>query len=372
LHDTLYPIRKEETIKEQSKITPLTYQQSGVNIDTGDQLIDEIKPLVKSTARPGASGIIGGFGGVFDLKASGFKDPLLIAATDGVGTKLRVAIEAKKHDTVGIDLVAMCVNDLVVQGAEPLFFLDYYATGKLSVSAAKKVIQGIAEGCKLAECALIGGETAEMPGMYGVDDYDLAGFSVGAVERENILNPDQTNEGDVLLGLASNGLHSNGFSLIRKLLIELDLKYDDKCSFDPTLTLGDALLKPTRIYVKSCLEALKLDGITGLAHITGGGLIENPPRAFQTTLAAKIDVEKWELPSVYKWIVGTGRITQDELVRTFNCGIGMVVIVKPEKVELISNTLRQQGEKVFRIGELQHRKPNTPKVLLKNTDSWVL
>ena len=314
--------------------------------------------------------MIGGFGGIFDVKATGFNDPLLVAATDGVGTKLRVAIEAEKHDSVGIDLVAMCVNDLVVQGAEPLFFLDYYATGKLKVEVAKEVIKGIAKGCKLAGCSLIGGETAEMPDMYNDADYDLAGFSVGAVERENVLNGNEAAAGDILLGLGSSGLHSNGFSLIRKLIKELEINYNDDCRFNPKLSWGDALLTPTKIYVKSCLEALKLGGITGLAHITGGGLIENPPRTFDSNLSAQIDAKSWEMPPVYRWLIKTGRIESMELARTFNCGIGMIVIVKPDQAETITKKLQDSGERVFQIGHLKARAPDAQPVIIENMDDW--
>ena len=314
--------------------------------------------------------MIGGFGGIFDVKATGFKDPLLVAATDGVGTKLRVAIEAEQHHSVGIDLVAMCVNDLVVQGAEPLFFLDYYATGKLKIEVAKEVIKGIAKGCKLAGCSLIGGETAEMPDMYNDADYDLAGFSVGAVERENVLNGNEAAAGDILLGLGSSGLHSNGFSLIRKLIKELEINYNDNCRFNPKMSWGDALLTPTKIYVKSCLEALKLGGITGLAHITGGGLIENPPRTFDSKLSAQIDAKSWEMPPVYRWLIKTGRIESMELARTFNCGIGMIVIVKPDQAETITKKLQDSGERVFQIGQLKARAPGAQPVIIENMDDW--
>ena len=335
-------------------------------------MVNEIKPLIKSTSRAGAAGVIGGFGGIFDLKAAKFSDPLLVAATDGVGTKLRLAMEAKRHDTIGVDLVAMCVNDLVVQGAEPLFFLDYYATGRLTVATAKSVIAGITKGCKIAGCALIGSETAEMPDLYSNDDYDLAGFSVGAVERENLLTGTQAQEGDILLGLRSNGLHSNGFSLVRNLVNDIGLQYSDRCEFAPELSWSEALLTPTKIYVKSCLEALKLDGITGLAHITGGGLIDNPPRAFSSNLTARIDAEMWVLPPVYQWIVKTGRIENTELTRTFNCGIGMIVIVNPEHVAAVTAKLTEYGETVFEIGCLKSRKPNSSNVVIENTDSWLL
>jgi phosphoribosylformylglycinamidine cyclo-ligase len=264
----------------------------------------------------------------------------------------------------------MCVNDLVVQGAEPLFFLDYYATGKLKIEVAKEVIKGIAKGCKLAGCSLIGGETAEMPDMYNDADYDLAGFSVGAVERENVLNGNEAAAGDILLGLGSSGLHSNGFSLIRKLIKELEINYNDNCRFNPRISWGDALLTPTKIYVRSCLEALKLGGITGLAHITGGGLIENPPRTFGSQLSAQIDVRSWEMPPVYRWLIKTGRVESMELARTFNCGIGMIVIVKPDQAETITKELQDNGESVFQIGHLKASAPGAQPVILENMDNW--
>ena len=295
---------------------------------------------------------------------------MLIAATDGVGTKLRVAIDAGRHDTVGIDLVAMCVNDLVVQGAEPLFFLDYYATGKLSVDTASAVVGGIAEGCRIAGCALVGGETAEMPGMYGDGDYDLAGFAVGAVERENLLDGTQAGDGDVLLGLASSGVHSNGLSLVRRVIEGAALGYAAACPFDADRTLGDAILEPTRIYVKACLAALKTGGVTGFAHITGGGLIDNPPRAFADTLAARIDAAAWDLPGVFRWLAETGGIEGTELARTFNCGIGMVATVRPDAVEAVIGAFEQAGEQVHRIGVLETRAPEAPSVILENLGGW--
>ena len=307
---------------------------------------------------------------MFDLKAAGFEDPLLISATDGVGTKLRIAIEAGIHDTVGIDLVAMCVNDLVVQGAEPLFFLDYYATGKLSVETARAVVAGIAEGCRQAGCALVGGETAEMPGMYGDGDYDLAGFAVGAVERTNLLDGTQAKNGDVLLGLASSGLHSNGLSLVRRVIDGAGLDHLAPCPFEDGRSLGAVMLTPTRIYVAACMAALATDGVRGFAHITGGGLIENPPRTFDPDLAARIDVSSWALPPVFRWLAETGGIEASELARTFNCGIGMVVIAAADSVEAVSAALTEAGETVDRIGALEPRPSGAPSVILDNLASW--
>jgi phosphoribosylformylglycinamidine cyclo-ligase len=298
---------------------------------------------------------LGGFGALFDLKDAGFKDPVLVAGTDGVGTKLKVAIEAGKHDTVGIDLVAMCVNDLVVQGAEPLFFLDYFATAKLDVAAGTDIVSGIAEGCRQAGCALIGGETAEMPGMYAKDDYDLAGFSVGAVERDEILTGDKVGAGDVILGLTSNGLHSNGFSLVRRVVEKAGLDYADPAPFDSNQSLGTALLAPTRIYVKACLAALKADGVHAFAHITGGGLIENIPRVLPEGLGADIDVGQWSLPPVFSWLAKAGGIEQREMARTFNCGIGMCVIVSDAQAVAVTAALIDAGETVVRLGAVVPR-----------------
>jgi phosphoribosylformylglycinamidine cyclo-ligase len=366
----LYRIAAEETIGQPGTNRPLTYRDAGVDIDAGDRLVDAIKPLTRSTARAGADGSIGGFGGVFDLKAAGFEDPLLISATDGVGTKLRVAIEAGIHDTVGIDLVAMCVNDLVVQGAEPLFFLDYYATGKLSVETARAVVAGIAEGCRQAGCALVGGETAEMPGMYGEGDYDLAGFAVGAVERANLLDGTQAKDGDVLLGLASSGLHSNGLSLVRRVIQGAGLSHDAPCPFEDGKILGEAVLTPTKIYVSACKAALATGGVHGFAHITGGGLIENPPRTFDGALAARIDVAAWDLPPIFGWLAATGGIEAAEIARTFNCGIGMLVITPPESVDTVTDAMTQAGETVHRIGVLEARPDDGPSVILENLGSW--
>jgi phosphoribosylformylglycinamidine cyclo-ligase len=318
-------------------------------------LVEAIKPLAKSTSRPGAVGGLGGFGAVFDLKAAGFSDPLLIAATDGVGTKLKVAIAAGKHDTVGIDLVAMCVNDLVVQGAEPLFFLDYYATGRLDPEQGASIVAGIAEGCRLAGCALSGGETAEMPGLYGEGDYDLAGFALGAVERGALLDGTTVAAGDVVLGLGSTGLHSNGFSLVRKVVELGGLSYGAPAPFAPEQSLAEALLTPTRIYVKSCLAAIRAGGVKALAHITGGGLPENLPRVLPEDLAARIDAGSWPRPAVFDWLAQAGAIPAPDVWRTFNCGIGMVAVVDPGSAEALSARLSAGGEHVYRLGQIVER-----------------
>lgn len=336
--------------------SPLTYAQAGVDIDAGNALVKRISPLVKATRRPGADSDIGGFGGLFDLKGAGFKDPVLVAANDGVGTKLKIAIDTDTHDTVGIDLVAMCVNDLIVQGAEPLFFLDYFACGSLDVDRATDVVAGIAEGCKQAGCALIGGETAEMPGMYAKDDYDLAGFAVGAAERGTLLPRADLAEGDVVLGLASSGVHSNGYSLVRKIVERSGLEWTDAAPFDAETTLGRALMAPTRIYVKPLLEAIRsTNGVKALAHITGGGLPENLPRVLPDTLCARIDLTAIKAPSVFKWLAETGQIEEAELLRTFNCGVGMVVVVSADEADAVSTCLTQAGESVFRLGEMVKR-----------------
>ncbi|MDO9125939.1 MAG: phosphoribosylformylglycinamidine cyclo-ligase, partial [Parvibaculum sp.] len=310
-----------------------TYAQAGVDIDAGNELVRMIGPLAASTRRPGSDAALGGFGGLFDLAACGFKDPVLVAANDGVGTKLKVAIDADRHDTVGIDLVAMSVNDLVVQGAEPLFFLDYYATGKLHVDVARDVVAGIAEGCRQAGCALIGGETAEMPGMYQGGDYDLAGFSLGAVERGHALPYlDRQAAGDLIIGLASSGPHSNGYSLIRKVVEKSGLAWGDDAPFARDRTLAQALMEPTRIYVKPVLPLMKAGLIKGAAHITGGGLIENPPRCIAEGLQARFDWNAWPMPHVFQWLGETGGISDHELRRTFNCGVGFILVVAPENV----------------------------------------
>ena len=334
----------------------LTYAQAGVDIDAGNALVEMIKPMVRSTRRPGADGEIGGFGGLFDLKAAGFSDPVLVAANDGVGTKLKVAIDAGSHDTVGIDLVAMCVNDLVVQGAEPLFFLDYFATGKLEVEAAAQVIEGIAEGCRIANCALIGGETAEMPGMYAAGDYDLAGFAVGAAERGTLLPRADIGEGDVLLGLASSGVHSNGYSLVRRLKDISGLDWDAPAPFDPSKSLAEALLEPTRIYVRSMLAAIRTTGaVKGMAHITGGGFTENIPRVLPDGVAARIDLDTLTLPPVFGWLRETGSIAEGEMLKTFNCGVGMVVIVEASAKDAVVEALESEGETVIEMGSLVKR-----------------
>ncbi|WP_262695272.1 phosphoribosylformylglycinamidine cyclo-ligase [Kordiimonas aquimaris] len=329
-----------------------TYKDAGVDIDAGDALVENIKPLAASTRRSGADADLGGFGGLFDLKAAGYTDPILVAANDGVGTKLKVAIEAGIHDTVGIDLVAMCVNDLVVQGAEPLLFLDYIATGALDVGQMTDVVSGIADGCRQSGCGLIGGETAEMPGMYRSGDYDLAGFSVGAAERGTLLDGRSIAEGDVLLGLASSGPHSNGYSLIRRLIEGNQHSYADKAPF-ADCSLGEAFLEPTKIYVKSTLAAIKAGYIKGLSHITGGGFLENIPRVMPNDLLADIDTGTWELPDIFQWLQAKGNIETREMARTFNCGIGMVAVVGPNNVDATKKILEANGETVFEIGVIR-------------------
>ncbi|MBX3564526.1 MAG: phosphoribosylformylglycinamidine cyclo-ligase [Sphingomonas sp.] len=327
-----------------------TYAQAGVSIAAGNALVRAIGPLAKSTRRPGADADLGGFGGLFDLKAAGFSDPLLVAANDGVGTKLKLAIDHNAHDGVGIDLVAMCVNDLIVQGAEPLFFLDYYASGKLDPAVAERVIASIAEGCRQAGCALIGGETAEMPGMYAAGDYDLAGFCVGAVERTQLLDGTAIRPGDVLLGLASTGVHSNGFSLVRRLAADKGWKMGRPAVFDQERILIDTLMAPTRIYVKSLLPLLRKSMIRGLAHITGGGLLENVPRVLPEGCHARIDADAWPLPRLMAFLQAQGNIESEEMARTFNCGIGMVAVVAPDQAEAVKAELDAAGETVFTIG----------------------
>ena len=332
------------------------YADAGVDIDAGNQLVDAIRPLVRATRRPGADGEIGGFGGLFDLKAAGYRDPILVAATDGVGTKIKIAIETGIHDTIGIDLVAMCVNDLIVQGAEPLFFLDYFATGRLDADTAARVVAGIAEGCRIAGAALIGGETAEMPGVYAGTDYDLAGFAVGAVERGGILPRADIAAGDILLGVVSSGIHSNGFSLVRRLVADAGLDWGSPAPFAPETTLGPALLTPTRIYVKPVLAALRSGaGIKGLAHITGGGFTDNIPRILPEGLAARITLPAVPVSPVFKWLAGLGPIAEREMLRTFNCGVGLVVVAAASEAEAVAAQLAQAGERVTRIGRLEAR-----------------
>ncbi len=331
----------------------LTYAQAGVDIDAGTALVEAIKPLAKATRRPGADAALGGFGALFDLKAAGFVDPLLVSTTDGVGTKLKIAIETGRHDTVGIDLVGMCVNDLLAQGAEPLMFLDYFATGKLDVVAATAVVKGIAEGCKQAGAALVGGETAEMPGMYAGGDYDLAGFSIGAVERGAVLpRLDDQKAGDLLIGIGSDGPHSNGYSLVRRVVERSGLSWNDAAPFAPGQTLGEALMTPTRIYVKSVLPLIKAGLIKGGAHITGGGLIENPPRAIAEGLEPQFDWNAWPLPPVFAWMQEVGGLSDHELRRTFNCGVGFMLIVAAEDAEPILAALLNAGENAFVCGQL--------------------
>ena len=333
----------------------LTYAGAGVDIDAGDALIDRIKPFAKATRRPGADAALGGFGGAFDLKAAGYNDPILISGTDGVGTKLRIAIDTGKLDTVGIDLVAMCVNDVLAQGAEPLFFLDYFATGKLETDKAADVIKGIAKGCQLAGCALIGGETAEMPGMYEGDDFDLAGFVVGAVERNAVMpHLDKMAVGDTLVAVASSGPHSNGYSLIRKVVERSGLSWTDPAPFDNGKTLAEALLEPTRIYIKSLLPIIKSSNIKGLAHITGGGLTENTPRMLPEHLKADIDFGSFDRPAVFKWLQETGGIAESELRRAFNCGVGLVLAVAPSKADGVITALNAAGETAWVIGALSN------------------
>jgi phosphoribosylformylglycinamidine cyclo-ligase len=329
----------------------LTYADSGVDIDAGNRMVELIKPLVRATARRGADAEIGGFGGLFDLKSCGFADPVLVAATDGVGTKVKIAIESGRHDTIGIDLVAMSVNDLVVQGAEPLFFLDYFACGQLDPGTGAAVVAGVAAGCRQAGCALIGGETAEMPGLYQPGDYDLAGFAVGAAERGGLLPRGDIAAGDVILGLAASGVHSNGFSLVRRIASGSGLPWDAPAPFDPARPFGEALLTPTRIYVKSCLAALRATtGIKALAHITGGGFPDNIPRVLPKGLGARIDLAAVPVPPVFKWLATQGQVAQPEMLRTFNCGVGMIVVVAAAQVDAVRTALAEAGEAVLRLG----------------------
>ena len=331
----------------------LTYAQAGVDIDAGAALVEAIKPLAAATRRAGAEPSLGGFGALFDLKAAGYADPLIVSTTDGVGTKLKIAIETGLHDHIGIDLVAMCVNDLLAQGAEPLLFLDYFATGKLDVPTATRVVAGIAEGCRQAGAALVGGETAEMPGMYAAEDYDLAGFSLGAVERDGVLpRLDEQRPGDLMIGLGSSGPHSNGYSLIRRIVEVSGLGWDAPAPFAQGRRLAEALMDPTRIYVKSVLPLIKRGLIKGGAHITGGGLIENPPRAVAKGLVPRFDWDAWALPPVFAWLRGVGGVSDEELRRTFNCGVGFILIVSPDDSEPVLSHLLQAGEAPVVCGEL--------------------
>ncbi|MCL4066821.1 phosphoribosylformylglycinamidine cyclo-ligase [Pseudomonas sp. GX19020] len=343
------------TTSENAGKQGLTYAGAGVDIDAGNRLVDRIKPAAKATSRKGVMGGLGGFGALFDLRDAGYKDPILVAATDGVGTKLRIAIDTGNVDTIGVDLVAMCVNDLVCQGAEPLFFLDYFATGKLDVDQATRIIEGIAKGCADSGCALIGGETAEMPGMYHKGDFDLAGFAVGAMERGTHL-PAGVAEGDILIGLKSSGVHSNGYSFVRKVVEISGLGWSDPCPWAQS-TLGEALLAPTRLYVKQALAAAKLGGVHGLAHITGGGITENPPRVLPAPdenggLACEIDLGAWDLPAVFRWLAETAGMSEPELLKTFNCGIGMMLVVDAGQADAIEASLKAAGEEPVRMGRI--------------------
>ena len=338
---------------ETPKQSGITYADAGVDIDAGNALVERIKPAAKRTDRPGVMAGLGGFGALFDLKAAGYTDPVLVAATDGVGTKLRIAIDTGHVGGVGIDLVAMCVNDLVCQGAEPLFFLDYFATGKLETEIAAQVIEGIAEGCQLSGCALIGGETAEMPGMYEAGDFDLAGFAVGAMERGGAL-PEGVAPGDVLLGLGANGVHSNGYSLVRKLVEVSGLGWDADCPWDDG-SLGAALLTPTRLYVRQALEAVRAGGVHGLAHITGGGLTENLPRVLPEGCGAEVFLDAWDLPPVFQWLAQTGGMAEAELLKTFNCGIGMILVVSADRAGALADLLTRAGEEVHALGRVVDR-----------------
>jgi phosphoribosylformylglycinamidine cyclo-ligase len=335
------------------KVSGLTYAEAGVDIDAGNRMVELIKPLVRATARRGADGEIGGFGGIFDLKSAGFSDPVLVASTDGVGTKVKIACETGRHATIGIDLVAMSVNDLVVQGAEPLFFLDYFACSKLDPETGAAVVAGIAEGCRQAGCALIGGETAEMPGIYQPGDYDLAGFAVGAAERGTLLPRTDIAVGDIVLGLKSSGVHSNGFSLVRKVASHAGLDWNAPAPFDPARTLGEAVLAPTRIYVKSCLAAIgESKAVKALAHITGGGFPDNIPRVLPKGLGATVNLTRVPVLPVFQWLAHAGNVAQEEMLRTFNCGVGMVLVAAPKDARAITAILQREGESVVELGEI--------------------
>ncbi|PJB72234.1 MAG: phosphoribosylformylglycinamidine cyclo-ligase [Alphaproteobacteria bacterium CG_4_9_14_3_um_filter_47_13] len=358
-------------------MTENAYKKAGVDIEAGAALVQRIKPHVKTTMRAGVMSDIGGFGALFDIKKAGYDDPILVSSTDGVGTKLKIAIETGMHDTIGIDLVAMCVNDVIVQGAEPLFFLDYFATGKLENDVAEAVIKGVADGCRQAGCALIGGETAEMPGVYKKDDYDLAGFTVGAVSRNRIITGEKIEEGDMILGLASSGPHSNGYSLIRNIVETVkDLDYKNAAPFEPQKTIGEVLLVPTKIYVRPLLKVLQETGadniplIKGMAHITGGGLAENIPRIIPDHLMAVLDAQSWGLPPVFRWLAAAGNLSPEDMAQTFNCGIGMALICKQEDSALIIQTLEEEGETVYKIGQILKRESHNA-IRIENRDkAW--
>jgi phosphoribosylformylglycinamidine cyclo-ligase len=332
--------------------------------------VEAIKPLAKATARAGTAAGLGGFAALFDLKAAGYQDPILVATTDGVGTKLKIAIATGRHDTIGIDLVAMCVNDLVVQGAEPLFFLDYFASGKLDLETARRSLAGIAEACREVSCALVGGETAEMPGLYAAGDYDLAGFAVGAIERGQALDGSDVALGDIVLGVESSGLHSNGFSLVRRVVESSGLGYDAPAPFAPEHSLGEALLTPTRLYVRGCRAALAAGGVKAFAHITGGGLLENIPRVLPRGMAAELDTARWSLPPVFRWLAEKGRIAPEELARTFNCGIGMVAVVDPASAERVGAAFARTGERVRPIGRIVRQNADAPGTQLLHLEGW--
>jgi len=349
----------------------LTYKDSGVDIDAGDALVDRIAPAAKATARAGADAALGGFGGLFDLKAAGFKDPLLVASTDGVGTKLKLAIEAGRFDTIGQDLVAMCVNDVVVQGAEPLFFLDYYATGALNVDEAAAVVEGIARACKACGCALIGGETAEMPGLYAKGDFDLAGFTVGAVERNAVLpRADTMGAGDVLIGIASSGVHSNGYSLVRKVVERSGLGLASPAPFAGGVSLGEALLTPTQLYVKSALAAIKAGGVKGLAHITGGGITGNLPRVLPVGFDAEVDLSAWNPPAVFGWLAQEAGLPEAEMLNTFNCGVGLIAVADAARADAIIASFNQSGERAFVMGALVAAGAAEPQVRYRGNLAW--
>lgn len=346
----------------------LNYKDAGVDIDAADEVIDAIRPAAKATGRPGAMSGLGGFGALFDLKAAGYRDPILVSGTDGVGTKLKVAAAAGRHDTIGIDLVAMCVNDLVVQGAEPLFFLDYFGTGRLEPAVAASVINGIADGCRQAGCALIGGETAELPSMYADGDYDLAGFAVGAVERDALLTGDAVREGDVVLGFASSGLHSNGFSLARRVVELADLTFDDPAPFAPGQSIGEAYLTPTRIYVRAALAGIGAGGVHAISHITGGGLLDNIPRVLPGGLGVDLYARAWDLPPVFAWLAEAGGVAPPEMARTFNCGIGMVALCPPDDAAKIKSALEAAGETISAIGEVVRRGGDADRVRIHDLE----
>ncbi len=331
------------------------YAKAGVNIDAGNALVERLKPMAKSTARSGTTAALGGFGAFFDVKAAGYKDPLIVSSNDGVGTKLKIAIETGLHDGVGVDCVAMCVNDLVVSGAEPLFFLDYFAAGKLEVDVASRVIAGVAEGCRQAGSALVGGETAELPGLYAAGDYDLAGFSVGAVERDQVITGEKVRPGDAVIGIFSSGVHSNGYSLVRKIVADGKYNYSNPAPFEPDVSLAEALLRPTIIYVKPLLSLIKKMPVHAMAHITGGGLLENVPRVIPQGLGVTIDCATWDLPPVFRWLSKEGNIPAEDMVRTFNCGIGMVAIVPSNQAVAARDHLHAQGLQARVIGEVEKR-----------------